>query len=239
MSEVQRLEREVMALRKTIRRLSAVMILGACGLLAAALAPQESVIRARGLVIMDAAGRERIVLGDPMSDVTNDAKLADAIGIVVLDSLGQMNVALGVQNPLVVAGGQTAQRAVTGAGLTIYDPRDGKERGGISAFEDGRANVCLDYGEKQKEAACLSVAPADQYAAVLLNGTPGEPQHDRVAMFVGADGQGAIKVFGGYGNSGGVLLTAGASMPKIQVFDTTGAPVSELVSPDRGSGSPR
>jgi hypothetical protein len=42
--------------------------------------------------------------------------------------------------------------------------------GGIGVFDDGRANMCLDY-EGGKEAACVSVAASDQYAAVLLNGT--------------------------------------------------------------------
>ena len=128
-----------------------------------------------------------------MAAATKDAKLAEAIGIAVLDSLGRMNVALGTQNPLVLEDGSTGTRIAASAGLTIYDPRDGKERGGMGAFEDGRANMCLDYGERQKEAVCLSVAPADQYAAVLLNGTPGEPQFDRVVMYVGADGSGSIK----------------------------------------------
>lgn len=231
MSEVQQLQQQVAALRKSVHRLSAFGIVATCALLVAALAPRDSVIRARGLVITDAAGRDRIVIGAPMSAASDDAKLAAAIGVAVLDSVGRLNVALGAQNPLVLAGGQLGTRIAASAGLTIYDPRDGKERGGMGAFEDGRANVCLDYGEAQKEAACLSVAPADQYAAVLLNGTPGEPQFDRVVMYVGADGSGSIKVFGGGENNGGVMLRAGDGLPKILVFDTTGTPIGDLARP--------
>jgi hypothetical protein len=236
MNPIQQLEREVAALRTRVRRLTATIVVGACVLLVGALAPQDPVIRARGLVITDAAGRDRVVLGAPMALVTDDAKLAQSIGVVVLDSLGRMNVALGARNPLILADGRTGTRIAGSAGLTIYDPRDGKERGGMGAFEDGRANMCLDYDEGQKEAVCLAVAPADQYAAVLLNGTPTEPQYDRVVMYVGADGSGSIKVFGGHGNNGGVMLRAGQGLPKVLVFDSTGSPVIDLVSTGREPG---
>lgn len=228
MSEVQQLQRQVAALQKSVRRLGAFGVLVTCALLAAALPPQDAVLRARGLVITDAAGGDRIVIGAPMSNASDDAKLAEAIGVAVLDSLGRLNVALGAQNPLVLEGGRVGARIAGSAGLTIYDPRDGKERGGMGAFEDGRANVCLDYGEAQKEAACLSVAPADQYAAVILNGTPGEPQFDRVVMYAGADGSGSIKVFGGGENNGGILFRAGKGLPEALVFDTAGTLLGDL-----------
>jgi hypothetical protein len=230
MNPIQRLERDVAALRTTVRRLTATIVVGACAVLVAAVAPQDPILRARGLVITDAAGRDRVVLGAPMALVTDDARLAQTIGVVVLDSLGRMNVALGAQTPLILADGRTGTRIAGRAGLTIYDPRDGKERGGMGAFEDGRVNLCLDYDQAQKEAVCLAVAPADQYAAVILNGTPTEPQYDRVVMYVGADGSGTVKVFGGHENKGGVVLHAGAGQPKVVVFDTSGVPVRDLLS---------
>jgi len=236
MSEVQQLQRQVAELRRTVRLVTTLAVLVTGGFVVSAFAPQDSVIRARGLIITDEAGRDRVVLGAPMAAATKDTKLAEAIGIAVLDSLGRMSVALGTQNPLVLEDGSTGTRIAASAGLTIYDPRDGKERGGMGAFEDGRANMCLDYGERQKEAVCLSVAPADQYAAVLLNGTPGEPQSDRVVMYVGADGSGSIKVFGGGENNGGVMMRAGNGAPKILVFDTTGTPIGDLVQAGRGPG---
>lgn len=234
--EVHELQQEVAELRRAVRRLTALLILAVSGLLVAALAPQDSVIRARGLVITDAAGRDRVVIGAPMSEASNDRKLKDAIGVAVLDSLGRMNVAFGARTPLVLEGGRLGSRIAGMAGLTIYDPRDGKERGGMGAFLDGRANVCLDYGKGQKEAACMSVAPSDQYAAVLLNGTPDEPQFDRVVMYAGADGSGSIKVFGGGTNNGGVMMRAGNGLPKVLVFDTTGTVMRDLASASQGHG---
>ena len=146
----------------------------------------------------------------------------------MLDSAGRLHVALGADNPLVLASGQTGTRIASSAGLTIYDPRNGQERGGMGAFVDGRANVCLDYATKSKEAACLAVAPNDQYAAVILNGTPSEPQFDRVTMYVGADGAGSIKAFGGGANNGGVMIRAGKGPPSVTMYDTTGKALGTL-----------
>lgn len=161
MSEVQQLQRQVAELRGRVRLVTTLALLVTGGFIVSAFTPQDPVIRTRGLIITDAAGRDRVVLGAPMAAATKDAKLAEAIGVAVLDSLGRMNVALGTQNPLVLEDGSTGTRIAASTGLTIYDPRDGKERGGMGAFEDGRANMCLDYGGRQKEAVCLSVAPGD------------------------------------------------------------------------------
>jgi hypothetical protein len=225
MSEVENLESRLRTAERRIQGLGAVVIVLAGILLMGAIRPNPDVIRTRGLVITDESGRERIVLGAPMGEVSKDPKLSLTSGLAVLDSVGNLHVAVGTNNPLVVTPGVTGTRIAEAAGLTIYDPRDGRERGGIGAFTDGRANVCLDYGSKPKEAVCMAVAPADQYAAVLINGTPNEEVFDRVVMFAGADGSGSIKVFGGRENRGGVMLRAGTGSPSITMYDSTGTPL--------------
>lgn len=208
---------------RQVRLLCLVAVALATTLTGAAMSPRHTeVLRVRGLVITDAAGRERIVLGAPLHEASQAPTLAGATGMVVLDTARRVLVALGLDNPLVFDSGKVGKRIASSAGLTIYDPRNGKERGGMGAFVDGRANVCLDYGAGEKEAACMSVAPEDAYAAVILNGMPHEPQFDRVTMFVGRDGTGSIKAFGGGKNDGGVMLRAGKGPAKIQMWDTTG-----------------
>jgi hypothetical protein len=223
MRELEDLQRRLRNAERRIHGLAAVVVVLAGTLLMGAIRPDSDVIRARGLVITDEAGRERIVIGAPMRNASEDPKLALTTGLAVLDSAGNLHVAVGTNSPLVVAPGVMGQRIAEVAGLTVYDPRDGRERGGIGAFADGRANVCLDYGARSKEAVCMSVAPGDQYAAVLINGTPGEEVFDRVVMFAGADGSGSIKVFGGRENRGGVMLRAGSGAPSITMYDSTGA----------------
>jgi hypothetical protein len=231
MSELEDLQGRLRTAERRIQGLGAAVVALAGLLLMGAIVPGPDVVRARGLVITDETGRERIVLGAPMGEVSQDPKLSLTTGLAVLDSVGNLHVAVGANNPLVVAPGVMGARIAEAAGLTIYDPRDGRERGGIGAFADGRANVCLDYGSKPKEAVCMAVAPGDQYAAVLINGTPNEEVFDRVAMFAGADGSGSIKVFGGRENRGGVMLRAGSGAPSITMFDSTGTPVVDPGTP--------
>lgn len=63
-------------------------------------------------------------------------------------------------------------------------------------------------------------------AAFILNGTPGEEVFDRAAMFVGSDGSGSIKVFGGGKNRNGVFVDAGEGrLPSMSVYDSAGREV--------------
>jgi hypothetical protein len=230
MRDQESLQRRIASLERRVHLLTLLTgVLSAAGLIAAA-RPSAGVLRARGLVITDAAGRDRIIVAAPMREASADTKLAQTVGLAVLDSLGRMNVAIGSDNPLVFADGRTGKRIASSAGLTIYDPRNGGERGGFGAFVDGRANMCLDWGAKGKEAACVSVAPGDQYAAVLLNGTPDQPQFDRVGLFAGAVGIGVVKAFGGGANNGGVSIKAGRGAPVIAVFDTTGKQIRDALA---------
>ena len=189
----------------------------------------NDVLTARGLVIVDEADRARVVIGAPAGAAYEDARLVQATGMVVLDTLGRLVVTVGSDPPLILDDGTLGTRIGSSNGLTFYDPRDGKERGGLGAFEDGRANVCLDYGSASKEAVCMSVAPDDQYTAVMLNGTPREEVFDRVGMYVGADGLGILKAFGGVNSRDGIFIRAGDGMPKMTVYDSTQSEVMDLV----------
>ena len=228
--EIEALRTRVRTTERRVQWLSALAVLLIMLVVvgAARASRAQEVLRAQGLVITDGAGNERIVIGAPMGAVSEDTRLAGAVGIAVLDSAGRLHVAMGANNPLVLHDGRIGTRIATDAGIIIYDPRTGQERGGMSAMSDGRANVCLDYAGASKEAACMTVAPRDQYAAVLLNGTPDEEAFDRVAMYVGADGTGALKAFGAGTNPGGVLIQAGVGATRVVVYDSAGNELRDL-----------
>jgi hypothetical protein len=61
-----------------------------------------------------------------------------------------------------------------------------------------------------------------------LNGGPREKDYDRVVMWVGADGLGILKAFGGFQNKGGVSIQAGKGPASITVFDTAGKAITDL-----------
>ncbi|MEO7771226.1 MAG: hypothetical protein ABIX19_09380 [Gemmatimonadaceae bacterium] len=186
----------------------------------------EDVLRVRGLVVVDSLGHERVVIGSPLARVSSNPRMQGAEGIVVLDSAGRLQTAIGYNTPLIFRTGAPGRRVGAATGLTFYDPRTGGERGGIGAMGDGRATACLDYGTKDKEAVCLAVAPDDQYGAVIVNGTPTEEAFDRIVMFAAADGSGSIKVFGGKQNRSGVMLRAGKGPASVTLYDSTGKAIS-------------
>ena len=236
------LENRLQRAERRVRWLSVGMVVLAAGLVLGMTVPgtaesgrmmarASDVLTVRGLVIVDDAGRERVVIGAPAAAVSPDERLAESTGMIVLDSLGRLSVAVGSDRPLILEDGSVGKRIGSSSGLTFYDPRNGMERGGIGAFEDGRANVCLDYGTGSKEAACMAVAPGDEYAMVMLNGTPREEVFDRVGMFLGADGVGVLKAMGGLENRSGVFIRAGAggAMPTMTIYDSAQTEVMDLV----------
>jgi hypothetical protein len=231
MGDIDALRIRLNRAERNVRRLSALLVLIGATTLVAALRPQADVLRARGLVITDADGRERIVLGAPMQAASGNEKLVDAVGIAVLDSLGRMNVAVGTDPPLVLDDGVMGTRVATQAGITFYDPRSGRERGGMGAFSDGRATACLDYGSAVKEATCMFVAPDDAYASVIVNAGPGQDVFDLVTMVVAADGTGVVKVAGAGSEASAVMIKAGNGPATITVYDSSFAAMRELANP--------
>lgn len=228
MDDIVALRRRVESAERQVRRMFLLLLVVGLSSAVAAMRSSDNVLRVRGVVILDAAGRERIVLGAPMNNVTTNAYVTAMTGMAVLDSTSLLNVAVGVGNPAMSPGGQVDRRIGSAAGLTIYDPRNGAERGGMGTFQDGRANVCLDYAAKPKEAVCMSVAAGDAYSAVMLNGTPKEPQFDRVGMFLGADGVGIVKAFGGGANESGIMMRGGKGEAALMVVDSGSKQVRDL-----------
>jgi len=230
-NEISALTARVEALERRWRSTVALAGVLALGLLAVTIAScvrdPRDILKVRGIVITDAAGNDRIVLGAPIGDVSDDPRLVQTVGAVVLDESDRLNVAVGANTPLVYSDGSVGTRVADNAGITIYDPRNGGERGGFSAFSDGRVNVCLDY-EKPKEAACVVVGSGDAYTAVLLNGTPNDSLFDRVGMFLGEDGSGVIKVLGGDASPGGLLLQAGTGRARLVRIDAEGREAGEI-----------
>ena len=119
------------------------MLAGAGLATVAAVRPPE-VLRARGLVIVDAQGRDRILLGAPVP-ASADRKRQDAAtaSMVVLGPDGADRVIVG-QTPDPVLQRKVYKRPLEAWGLGLYDPKGG-ERGGMVFAGDSRIAVALDY----------------------------------------------------------------------------------------------
>lgn len=223
------LARRLAALERRQRALVAALVLVSSTLLVGMRGTDE-VLRVKGIVVLDAAGRERIVLGAAGAAPSLPALAQGMTGVLVLDSLGRTAVALG-QDPPAVADGKVVRRIARHQGVNVYDPRTGDERGGLGAFANGGTNMCLDYATG-KEAVCAIAAPSDEYGALMVNGTPNEKQFDRAGIFVGRDGSAVVKAWGGgTTHTGGVQLEAGEGPARVRLYDPRGKVRREVVAP--------
>lgn len=134
-------------LRREVKQLRAVvvaMLLAGAAVLAIGASSGPSVLRAKGLVIIDDQGRERILLGSPTpASAMRNRKGADTSSIVFLGEDGADRVIVG-QSPQPLIQGHAGVRIAQAWGLVIHDPH-GNERGGIAYLGSGRAAVMLDY----------------------------------------------------------------------------------------------
>lgn len=179
----------------------------------------SEVLRVRGLIVEDSLGRARIVIGSPVMIPGRTAEQAGT-GIAVLSPTGALQTALGAPTPAPMIDGKLVDRIGGSAGFVMADPA-GNERGGMGAFADGRANVCIDYAKGVKEAACLVAFPNDQLAGLVVNGLPGEKAFDRVAALVAQGGTALVKIASPTGRESAILRSTGANPAQLMVYDST------------------
>lgn len=179
--ELARLRRDVRLLKAYALALTAAALVGGLAAFGRA-APTDQVLRARGLVIVDAAGRERILIGAPVPAARNRLRTdtarvrrevapqfggvpADAYlryyrdyrhavnGILVLDERGVDRLAFGDSVPDPNIG----RRIGPSTGLVLNDAR-GFERTGYGVLTvEGKDRVVLGLDAKGDEAVVLSV----------------------------------------------------------------------------------
>src|SRR4051812_10396994 len=82
----------------------------------------EPIVRTQGIVIEDAQGRPRLLIGSPIPAVSERQRTDAATGIIMLDSAGRDRLALGTYGGPQI-GGQVAKRVATTVGLILNDGR--------------------------------------------------------------------------------------------------------------------
>jgi len=175
------------------------------------------VLRVRGLIVEDAQGRPRILLGAPVPKVIGRKRQDDDTGIILVGENGADRVAIGIPTPAPQSGGKVGQRISPGAGLVVDDP-DGNERGGIGVLDNGRGGVCLDYPEpSSRDAICLGVLP-DGLAGLIINAPTGD-NGERAMMAVLKDGTSLMKLADTSGNERTMLVVQGESPAQFLVLD--------------------
>ncbi|MGN6283317.1 hypothetical protein [Frateuria sp.] len=198
MEDWSRLQREVARLRVlVILALLAVISLAALSLWRkpGTLTRPDTILRAQGLVITDAKGHDRILIGAPVPASNDRTRKDDASdGIIFLGATGADRLALG-QLPSLHIGGKTYKRhGGDSYGVTLYDD-NGSERGGMAYMGSGRVGIALDRGAPPYEAVGLMVDDTRNFAGMYIS--YGDPKARGPAFELGTDAGSVHAQFGG------------------------------------------
>lgn len=119
-------------------------------------AEAADVLHLRGLVIEDAAGRPRIVMGAPAPQLVGRRRKDELMGIAYLGENGADRLTFGQKpDPMTTEG--IKERRTGGTGILIHD-RNGAERGGYGVLDDGSAVLTLDWPHGGEGWSALSSA---------------------------------------------------------------------------------
>lgn len=220
-------EDQIVFLERRIRVLQLIVVVGMLGgaLVAFSAFHSQSVradgssqiLRVRGLIVEDAQGRPRILLGAPVPRVTGRNRQDDNTGIILIGENGADRVAIGDPTPAPQASGKVVQRIAPGTGLVVDDAQ-GNERGGIGVLDNGRSAVCMDYPTPiDRDAVCIGVLPG-AFAGLIVNAPKGD-EGERAMMAVMNDGTSIMKLSDTDANERAMLLVQGNSPAQFLVLD--------------------
>jgi hypothetical protein len=173
----------------------------------------DKIIRTQGIVIVDAQGHDRMLIGAPVPASKDRTRKDDASdGIIFLGKTGADRLALG-QTPTVHIDGKTYKRRGDddNYGMTLYDTK-GSERGGMGFMGTGRVGLALDRATPPYEAIGLMVDDEENFAGMYIN--YGDPKARDSAIEFGTDA-----------NSAHIQLKGKDGLPRAKLdFDGTNKP---------------
>ncbi|MDF7814758.1 hypothetical protein [Hymenobacter sp. YC55] len=128
-------------------------------------ADKPTYLRVRGITVVDAKGKPRILLGAPPETAGRNRKDASTASLVVLGPQGQDRVILG-ESPNPLLKGKVYPRIAASYGMTIHDST-GQERGGMSFLDNGRGVIALD--RHNQDAVEMIVNDKTGFAGLTMN----------------------------------------------------------------------
>jgi hypothetical protein len=167
-TQTEQLER----LERFVRTTKALALLGLVSLMGlfvvekyvSASTSNEKILRVRGIVIEDATGHPRLLLGSPISN--QGRKRQDELtGLVLLGEDGTDRLTIGTAADVQI-NGKMEQRIAKGVGILLNDIT-GNERGGFGFLDNGRVTLGLDRAHGE-EGAFLTVRDEDGFAGVVI-----------------------------------------------------------------------
>jgi hypothetical protein len=200
-----------------------VLVSYAC-LRAQAQTTQNEVLRVRGVVVEDAQGRARILIGAPVPEVAERKRKDPASGLVVLGEDGVDRLQIGhVGGPQM--GGKLQTRVSPATGMMVCE-KDGDERGGFGVFDNGQVGWGLDFDGG--EGLVAIVDPSRKLAGLVLQG--GTDANPGRAMLMTQNGETTFAFSDAEGKSRATVRVKAGEPVSLRVVGADGKE-SELVAP--------
>jgi hypothetical protein len=215
----------LLKLERETRRLKVVSVVTFLALLGTGIIPttnaqseRASILRVRGLIIEDAQGRPRILIGMPIPIVAERRRKDAAYGAIFLNENGNDALAIG-ESPDPQVLGAIRKRIGHFTGLVINDI-SGDERGGFSVSESGRVSIGLDY--PGREAVSMFVMP-EGYAGLMMNGAPGKGGYEQIGLIVNNKSGGSLFKLANPKGAERLMIGVDGDRMKFQVADESGS----------------
>lgn len=203
-------------------------------------AEDSKVLRVKGLIIEDDAGRARILLGAPLPSVSERIR-KDATGtdLVFLDEQGYDRFRVGEMLPAMPG----FHRIGSSYGVTILDTKSG-ERGGLGFLSNGknvnRAVIALDRAGDGSVAADAWGAIVDDTTGLAGTAVMYAPQggQDQEGIMIGTMGNKAFITFKDRNDKDRSTLALTDGTPSFELFDQAGKPQRDVLNQPSAAASP-
>ncbi len=180
-------ESRIARLERTVQRMKTIAVLGIVAGCTIAVASARTganpaspeVLRVRGLVIEDAQGRARILLGAPIPTVPERQRTDTTTGLLIIDPSGLDRVSVGSPAIGPAIKGRVVPRTSPASGL-VFNDATGQERGGLGVLDNGAAVLGLD--RLTGEGVMLVVKGDGSLAGMIIN-----EENNRNRVFLGSD----------------------------------------------------
>lgn len=187
--------------------------------------PTADVLRVRGLVVEDAQGKARILIGAPIPRVDERKREDAAEGFVLIDASGSDRLQLGhVGGPQM--GGKVQGRVAAASGLMVCDA-GGNERAGFGYLANGQVGWGLDY--EGGEAIVAAVMPDQGMAGIVINAPVEGADPTRAVLMTTREGTG-LRLSDAHGVERAVLEVGGQGSPALRVLDADGAQLRDALA---------
>lgn len=188
----------------------------------------NNILRVRGLVIEDAEGKSRILIGAPFPKVQERYRQdSTTTAIVFLDPQGHDRLTLG-EEPEPQVGGKviaTAHRIAPGFGVVIHDG-EGNERGAYGWLANGRALITLDRPGLDAWAAVVDDKTG--FAGIRIEYPPGVAADSNGIELGTNGGKASLRLLDTRQKERAVLQYAEGGATTFQTFDAHGKVIRDV-----------